>query len=66
VKDDGNSVLPSTAIIQPINVENDWLIRKEYSYLNIMDTAQVNVLINQIEDEVFDEMKKGSILNIIN
>jgi hypothetical protein len=65
VKDDNKSILPTSAIIQPFDVENDWLIRKKYSYLNISNTLQVNALINQIRDEVFDEKKKGSVLNII-
>lgn len=65
VKNDGKSTLPITLIIQPADVEDDWLIRKTYSYLNIGNTKQVYDLINKIRDEVFDEKKVGSILNII-
>ncbi len=65
VKDDGKSILPTEVIIQHVDMENDWLIRKKYSYLNIADTAQVIVLIDQIRNEIFDENRKGSILNLI-
>lgn len=65
VKDDGKSVLPITPQILPIDVEDGWLIRKKYSYINIANTLQVNALIGQIQDEVFDEKKNGSLLNTI-
>ncbi|MBK8448721.1 MAG: hypothetical protein IPL42_01320 [Saprospiraceae bacterium] len=65
VKDDGKSTLPATLSILPFDVENDWLIRKKYSYLNITNTLQVKFLIDQIRDEVFDAKKKGSLLNTI-
>lgn len=65
VKDDGASTLPITSTIQPIDIENNWLIRKKYCYLSITNTVQISVLINQIKDEIFDEKKKGTILNLI-
>lgn len=65
IKDDAKSILPNTTTILPIDIEEGWLIRKKYSYLNITNTTQVNVLINHIQDDVFDEKKKGSLLNTI-
>ncbi len=65
VKNDGKSILHDKVIIQPADVTNDWLIRKKYTYSNITNTTQINVLINRIKDEIFDENKKGSVLNII-
>lgn len=65
VKDEGKSSLPTTASILPVDIENDWLIRKKYSYLNILNISQITVLINKIKDEVFDDKKKGSLLNTI-
>ncbi len=65
VRDDGRSNLPANASILRIDVENDWLIRKEYSYLNITNKLKVKALIGQILNDVFDEKKKGSILNTI-
>jgi len=66
VKDDGKSILNASVIIHTNDIEPDWLIRKKYSYINVTNTNQIAVLINQIKDEVFDEKKKGSILNTIN
>lgn len=65
VKDDGKSILNTSVIIHQNDIENDWLIRKKYSYVNVTNTTQIGVLVNQIQDEVFDEKKKGSILNTI-
>jgi len=66
VKDDGKSIIKASVIIHTNDIEPDWLIRKKYSYINVTNTNQIPVLINQIKDEVFDEKKKGSILNTIN
>lgn len=65
VKDDGKSVINTSVIIHSNDIESDWLLRKKYSYINITNTDQITVLINQIKDEVFDEKKKGSLLNIL-
>lgn len=65
IKDDGKFILPTTAKILAADIEDDWLIRKKYSYLNIADSTKINLLINQIRDEIFDEKKNGSILNTI-
>jgi hypothetical protein len=65
VKDDGKSILPATTKILPIDIEDAWLIRKKYSYLNIASILQVNDLISKIQDDVFDEKKNGSVLNTI-
>lgn len=65
VKDDGKSILSTALSIPPVDAENNWLIRKKYSYLNITNISQVKSLIDQIRDEVFDEKKKGSLLNTI-
>jgi hypothetical protein len=65
VKDDGKSILNTSVIIHTNDIEPDWLIRKIYSYINVTSTNQIAVLINQIEDEVFNEKMKGSILNTI-
>jgi hypothetical protein len=65
VKDDGKSFLKAGIIIPTIDLETDWLIRKTYSYLNVTNKTDISVLIKKIEDEVFDENKKGSLLNTI-
>jgi len=65
VKDDGKSILPARIKILPIDIEDAWLIRKKYSYLNIASISQVNDLISKIRDDVFDEKKNGSVLNTI-
>ena len=65
VKDDGKSIIKASVIIHTNDIEPDWLIRKKYSYINVTNSNQVAVLINQIKDEVFDEKKKGSSLNIL-
>ena len=66
VKDNGKSNLPTTIIIQPIDVEDGWLIRKNYPYLNIANISEINALLIQIKNDVFDEKNAGSIINILN
>lgn len=67
VRGDGKSNLPTTSIISPNDKEEGWLIRKKYTYTyaNITDVNKVTTLINQIKAEVFDEKKKGSLINTI-
>lgn len=65
IKDDGNFNIPDTLTISPNDIANGWLIRKKYSYLNISNINDLNILINQIQNEVFNENIKGSVLNTI-
>ena len=65
VKDNGKSILESTIIIQTIDQEDGWLIRKKYPYIDIATISEINTLIIKINDEIFDESKTGSILNTL-
>jgi hypothetical protein len=65
VKDDGKSTIPKNVIIDNNDIENEWLIRKKYSYYNLINIIEVRNLIDQINDDVFDENRTGSVLNTI-
>lgn len=65
LKDDGKSIISTNPIIDANDIENDWLIRKKYSYFNLTNINEVWALVNQINNEVFDELKIGSILSTI-
>jgi hypothetical protein len=65
VKDNGKSILYNTIIIQTIDQEDGWLIRKKYTYKDIANMSEINTLIIKIEDEIFDDSKIGSIYNIL-
>jgi hypothetical protein len=62
VKDDGKSNLDSKILIQPIDKEDGWLIRKNYSYDDIVNASEINTLVNKIRNEIFDEETLDSIV----
>lgn len=65
VKNDGKSTISNKIVIQPNDVESDWLVRKKYSYSKVTSSVELRDLINQIREEVINENDKESLLDIL-
>lgn len=65
VKDDGKNVIKDNINVQPEDKASNWIIRKKYSYSELTDLQQIEVLMNKIQDEVFNEKEEGAILNTL-
>ncbi|HAH26168.1 MAG TPA: hypothetical protein DCL77_20800, partial [Prolixibacteraceae bacterium] len=62
---DGKSAQINNIDFDIDEVTNDWICRKKYNFNKITSKDDVNVLIQKIEDEIFDETNTKSLVSRI-